>query len=202
MSTAHRRVRGAAAPLLIGLIALVSAACAPQPPPYSGIIFNAPSIGYVGKQFTPTARSTSGLPVTLSLDATSTGCSFVGGVVTYEAVGTCVINANQPGDGTTPADPQVQRKIRVYECPPLRSGIWTGPLGLSANVVVSGSTFTGTVDLSSLGYGVQSFGGTVNCEVASMTFNATPLTGVLSPDGSTLSSTYQGIAIVLNAPAA
>jgi hypothetical protein len=201
MSKVHGRARLVAAPLLVGLLGLVAAACAPTPPPYTGIIFNAPSIGYVGKQFTPTATSTSGLPVTLTLDATSTGCSFTGGVVRFTAPGTCVINANQPGNGTVPADPQVQRKITVHTCPVLRSGRWTGPMNLSADVVATGSSFTGTVDLTSLGFGVQLFAGTVNCEVAAMTFNGVPLTGTLSPDGNTLSSSYQGISIVLNAPA-
>lgn len=200
MSTVHRRARLVVAPLLVAL-GLVTVACAPPPPPYKGIVFNAPSVGYVGKQYTPKATSTSGLPVTLTLDATSTGCSFAGGVVSFDAVGTCVINANQPGDGTIPADPQVQRKIQVHTCPPLRSGRWTGPMNLSADVTATGSSFTGTVDLSSLGYGVQVFAGTVNCEVASMTFNGVPLTGRLSPDGGTLSSSYQGISIVLHAPA-
>lgn len=202
MSTSHSRTRALAVPLLFGLIALVAAACAPQPAPYKGIRFNPPSIGYVGKQYTPTATSTSGLPVSFALDPSSTSCSLVDGVLTYNTVGDCVVNANQPGDATHAADPQVQRTIKVYNCPPLRSGIWTGPLGLSANVVADGSSFTGSVDLSSMGFGVQVFAGTVSCEVASMTFNSTPLRGVLSYDGSTLSSSYNGIAIVLHAPAA
>jgi hypothetical protein len=201
MSIAQRRVRVAVAPLLIAVVGLVTAACAPPPAaPFKGIRFSAPATGYVGKTFTPTATSTSGLPVTLTLDATSTGCSFSGGVVSFTAPGVCVINANQPGNGTVPADPQVQRKITVYNCPPLRSGRWTGPMNLSADVVATGSSFTGTVDLTSLGFGVQIFEGTVNCERASMTFNGVPLTGTLSPDGKTLSSSYQGISIVLNAP--
>ena len=201
MSITHRRARVAAAPLFLAIFGLV-AACAPPPAPYKGIIFNAPAYSYVGKQFTPKATSTSGLPVTLTLDATSTGCSFNGGVVQFTAVGTCVINANQPGDGTIPADPQVQRKIQVHTCPVLRSGRWTGPMNLSADVVATGSSFTGTVDLTSFGFGVQVFAGTINCDVASMTFNGVPLTGVLSPNGATLSGNYQGIAIVLNAPPA
>ncbi|MFV0318683.1 MAG: hypothetical protein ACK5O2_17190 [Microthrixaceae bacterium] len=201
MTTTSVRVRLLAAPLLLGIIAMVGA-CAPTPPPYKGIVFNAPGVGYVGKQFTPTATSTSGLPVSLALDPSSTGCSFTDGVVSYDSTGVCVINANQPGDETHPADPQVQRKITIYDCPPLRSGVWTGPMNLSANVFVSGDTFTGTVDLTSLGYGVQEFGGTISCEVVNMTFNGTPLRGTLSPDGTTLSSSYQGIAIVLHAPPA
>jgi hypothetical protein len=204
MSGSHSRTRALAAPLLIGLVALVSAACAPEPtpPPYYGIYFYPPSIGYVTKTYVPKATATSGLPVSFSLDATSTGCSLTDGVLSYEAVGTCVVNANQAGDETHAASAQVQRKIKLYDCPPLRSGVWTGPLNLSANVTAEGSFFTGTVDLSSLGYGVQVFAGSVSCEVAHMTFNNVPLTGYLSPDGSTLSSNYNGIDIVLYAPAA
>ena len=203
MSTSHSRARTLAAPLLLGLVMVLGAGCFPQPAPapYYGIYFYPPSIGYVGKTYTPVATATSGLPVTFALDPSSTGCSFVGGVVSYDSVGTCVINANQPGDATHDPSAQLQGTIGVHTCPPLRSGIWTGPLGLSANVIVNGSSFTGSVDLSSLGFGVQSFGGSVACEVASMTFNSTPLTGTLSYDGSTLSSSYNGISIVLNAPA-
>ena len=66
---------------------------------------------------------------------------------------------------------------------------------------VSGSSFQGYVDLSSLGLGVQVFSGTLSCEVVNMSINSTPLTGELSYDGSVLSGSYNGISIVLNAPA-
>jgi hypothetical protein len=201
MSSSNPRALTLGAPLLVGLLALVAVACAPPPAPYSGSIFNPPSRAYLGKHYTPTATATSGLPVSLALDPSSTGCSFVGGVLTFDALGKCVINADQPGDATHAAA-RLQRTISVYDCPPLRPGIWTGPLGLSASVGVFGSSFSGTIDLSSMGYGVQVFAGSTSCEVVHMTFNSTPLTGVLSYDGSTLSSNYSGIDIVLNAPAA
>lgn len=194
------RLRVLAAPMLLGVIGLL-AACAPEPPPYKGIIFNAPSFAYVGRHFTPTASDTSGMPVTITRDASSTGCSFVDGVVLFESVGNCVLNADQPGDATHDPSPRVTRNIAIVECPPLRSGVWTGPMDLSANVVATGSTFTGTIDLTSMNYGVQQFAGSVACEVVSMTFNQTPLVGYLSPDGMTLSSNYSGIDIVLHAPA-
>ncbi len=202
MVASPKSARSIAAPLLVGLVALVLSACAPPTPPTPpGISFNPPKFSYVGKQLVPKATSSSGLPVSFSLDATSTGCTLIGDTLYFDAVGECVVNADQPGDGTIPADPQVQRTISVYDCPPLRSGLWTGPLDLSANVVASASSFTGTVDLTSLGYGVQVFEGFVSCDEVSMTFNGTPLSGRLSPDGSRLTSSYQGIAIVLNAPA-
>jgi hypothetical protein len=188
---------------LFGLLGLVGAACVgPPSAPYYGITFSAPSVGYLGQTFTPKATATSKLPVQLALDPSSTGCSFDGVVVSFDSLGTCVINANEPGDATHAASKQVQRKIVIHECPPLREGLWTGPQNLSAFVNVAGDTFFGTIDLSAFGAGVQNFTGTVACQRATMTFNGVFLAGILSPDGSTLSSSYQGISILLHAPAA
>ena len=63
--------------------------------------------------YTPRATSSSGLPVTLSLDAASTGCSLTNGVVSFTAAGTCRINANQAGDAMWAPAPQVQQAITV-----------------------------------------------------------------------------------------
>lgn len=202
MTAPRTRVRYAAAPLLVGFIALLGAACAPPAPVPTGISFNPPGVGYVGKQYVPTATAANKLPVSFSLDAASTGCSLAGGVLSYTSVGSCIVLADQPGDATHPPLPQVRRTIRVYECPPLRSGLWTGPQGTSANVVAGGSAFSGTVDLSAFGFGVQQIAGTVDCDLVRMTFNGTPLSGRLSPDGTTLSASYSGISVVLRAPAA
>ena len=95
----------------------------------------------------------------------------------------------------------MRRTINIYECPTLRSGVWTGPLGATATIEVTGSSFTGTADLRSLGQGLQAVAGTVTCEVVNMTFNTTPLAGELSPDGKVLTGSYNGISISLNAPA-
>jgi hypothetical protein len=65
-----------------------------------------------GASYTPTATATSGLPVAITLDATSSGCSLSGGVVTFTtAGGTCVLDANQPGNATYNAASQVQQEI-------------------------------------------------------------------------------------------
>jgi hypothetical protein len=63
--------------------------------------------------YTPRATASSGLPVTLSLDAASTGCSLTNGIVSFTADGTCRINANQAGDVMWAAAPQVQQTITV-----------------------------------------------------------------------------------------
>jgi hypothetical protein len=78
-----------------------------------------PSPATVGASYTPTATATSGLSVTFVLDAASTGCSLSGGVVSFTAAGTCVIIANQPGDATYIAAPQVQQSITVLVPPPV-----------------------------------------------------------------------------------
>ena len=188
--------------LLVGTAALLATACVPEPTtPYYGIIFNAPANVYVYRTYTPKATATSGLPVTLTLDASSTACELNEGVLYFARTGNCVVNANQAGDANNPPAKQVQRTLVVRECPALRSGTWTGPGGTTADVQVSGTTFTGSANLTALGFGTVSFNGSVSCEVVNMTFNGTPLTGVLTYDGKVLSSNYSGIDIVLNAPA-
>jgi streptogramin lyase len=203
MTASRTRLRLAAAPLLVGLVALLGAACAPPPAAPTGNSFNPPGVGYVGKQYVPTATAANNLPVSFSLDAASSGCSLTAGVLHFTSVGSCIVLADQPGDATHPALPQVRRTITVYGCPPLRGGVWTGPQGTSATVVLGGSTsFSGTVDLSAFGAGVQSFAGTIDCDLVRMTFNGTALSGRLSPDGATLSASYSGFSVVLYAPAA
>jgi hypothetical protein len=51
-----------------------------------------------GATYTPSAVSTAGLPVTITVDpSSSTICSFLLGVVSFQASGTCLLNANQAG---------------------------------------------------------------------------------------------------------
>lgn len=211
MSTQLSRTRAVAVPALLGIVALLVSSCvAPAAAPFYGIHFSTPSVGYVGQTYKLTATATSKLPVQLTLDATSNGCtlngSTTGAIVSYDALGTCVINANEPGDATHAASKQVQRKISIVPCPPLNGGLWTTTVlgkSFSGVINVAGDTFSGSVDLTALGVPgltVFAFTGTVACQIASMTIGTTTITGVLSPDGSTLSANYQGIAIVLHAP--
>ena len=64
-------------PLLAGLVAMLAASCAPAPTAPKGIVFNPPTVGYVGQQYVPKATAPNSLPISFSLDATSTGCSLV-----------------------------------------------------------------------------------------------------------------------------
>jgi len=62
----------------------------------------APGDAYAGgAAYAPAASATSGLTVTLSIDAASIAiCSLSGGQVTFLAGGSCVVNADQAGDAT------------------------------------------------------------------------------------------------------
>ena len=68
----------------------------------------------VGGTYTPTATASSGLTVTITIASTSSSvCSISGGVVTFNAAGSCVIDFNQAGNATYSAAPQVQQTVTV-----------------------------------------------------------------------------------------
>ncbi len=76
----------------------------------------APTGAVAGATYSPTATATSGLPVTLSIDPSSTTiCGISGGVVTFATVGTCTIDANQPGNTDYSAASQVTQSVAVGE---------------------------------------------------------------------------------------
>ena len=67
-----------------------------------------------GPTYTASATASSGLPVSLTIDSsTSSVCSIATSVVTFLAVGTCTIDANQAGDGSFLAAPQMQQSFAV-----------------------------------------------------------------------------------------
>lgn len=68
-----------------------------------------------GTGYTPAATGgASGNPVTFSIDATAGAvCLISGGVVTYQHVGTCVVDADQAGNGDYLAANRVQQSIAV-----------------------------------------------------------------------------------------
>ncbi len=72
-----------------------------------------------GATYTPTATGgASGNPVTFTIDSSSSAiCSAASGVVTFSAVGTCVIDANQAGNTNYAAATQVQQDVTVAGAP-------------------------------------------------------------------------------------
>ena len=70
--------------------------------------------GVIGGTHTPTASATSGQAVELSIaPASAAVCSMSAGTVSFEAVGDCVIRANQAGNADHEAAPQVTQTITV-----------------------------------------------------------------------------------------
>lgn len=75
-----------------------------------------PAVAIVGgATYIPAATATSNLKVSITLDAASVGCAISnGGVVSFTGVGTCIIDANQPGNSYYyVAATQVQQSITV-----------------------------------------------------------------------------------------
>jgi hypothetical protein len=67
-----------------------------------------------GPTYAVVANATSGLPVTLSIDPSSTSvCSLDNATVSFIAVGDCEIDANQAGDQNYAAAPEVQQAFHV-----------------------------------------------------------------------------------------
>jgi hypothetical protein len=87
-----------------------------QPKPAQSISFSVPaSAATGGSAALSAAGGGSGNPVVFSVDPSSGpgACAVSGSTVTYAAIGTCVIDANQAGDGHYAGAPQVQRTITV-----------------------------------------------------------------------------------------
>ena len=135
------------------------------------ISFTPSASGKVGRTVTLSATGGgSGNPVVFALDPSSgTGvCSLSGAndaTVTYAAVGSCVIDANQAGDASYAAAPQVQGTITVGQgtqsisFTPPSSGTVGGSVTLSGTGGGSGNPVVFSVDPSS-GAGVCAVSGT------------------------------------------
>jgi hypothetical protein len=124
-----------------------------------------PNPAGVGGTYTPAATGGgSGEPVVLSIDASSTGCTLSSGVVHFNVIGTCVIDANQAGSGNYAAATQVSQSFAIR-------GISQNVAFTSANPSPAeiGATYTPTVSggasgnpvLVSIGSGPCSLSGTV-----------------------------------------
>lgn len=69
-----------------------------------------------GATYHATATATSALPVTLTIDAASNSvCSIASGTVSFNGVGTCTINADQPGNATYAAALRVKQSFPVTQ---------------------------------------------------------------------------------------
>ena len=147
-----------------------------------------------GATYTPAATASSGLTVTITIDASSTGCSINGGgVVSFQSAGTCIVDANQAGNGNYNGAPQVQQNFTVNKNNQTITFTSTAPGAASvggatytpAATATSGLAVTITVDGSSAGIcsinggGVVSFQAAGSCvldanQTGNGTYNAAP----------------------------
>ena len=105
----------------------------------------APSATVGGATYTPTATSTSGLTVTITVDSLSSSiCSISGGVVSFQAVGTCTLDANQAGNGNYNAATQVVQNVTVTKGSQTITFTSTAP-----SATVGGATYTPTATSTS-----------------------------------------------------
>jgi hypothetical protein len=74
-----------------------------------------PTVAAVGgPTYTVATTATSGLPVALTIDnATTSICSISEGVVSFTAVGSCVVDANQSGNADFAAAPIARQTVTV-----------------------------------------------------------------------------------------
>jgi large repetitive protein len=131
----------------------------------------------VGDSAPLSATASSGLPVAFSVDNPGAGvCTVHGNTVTYTAAGSCIIDANQAGNATYAAAPQVQQTITVSNPIPVThvTGIspTMGQCNGGATVTITGSGFDGANSVS--------FGGTA---ATSFTVDSSTQITAISPPG-------------------
>ena len=119
-----------------------------------------PSSALVGGTYTPTASGgASGNPVTFSIDPSAKGsCSLSGATVTFVAVGTCIIDANQAGNANYEAALQIQQSFAVlgtqsihFTSTPPGSAVVGGTYPVTAGGGASGNPVTFSIDPSANG---------------------------------------------------
>jgi hypothetical protein len=99
-----------------------------------------------GATYAPTAVASSGLDVTITVDAASAGvCSMTAGEVSFDGAGTCTLNADQAGNSTYFPAAQAQQSFAVTKQSQTVAFTSAGPSG----AVVGGPTYTPTASASS-----------------------------------------------------
>ena len=142
----------------------------------------APTTAKVGATYTLTGSASSSLAVSYTIDSTTTSiCSISGAVVTFNAIGDCKINANQAGNTSYLAAPQVQQTATITQ-----KGDQTISFTSTAptTAVVGGTTYTPTATSTSTGtvaFTIDAASSAV-CSIASgvVSFNAVGTCKVLA----------------------
>ena len=128
-----------------------------------------PASPKVGGTYSPTATSSVGLTPTITVDSASAAiCSISGGVVSFNAVGNCVLDANQAGNANYLAATQIQQTVLVGKATP---GVG---LSASSSSPLFGVSVTFTATLS----GGVTPTGTVTFKDGATTLATVPLSGL------------------------
>jgi len=132
----------------------------------------------VSGTYTPTASGGgSGNGISITLDSSSTGCSLTLGVVSFTAVGTCLIDANQSGSLNYSSASQVQQSITVhagtqatfsFTMSPTSAQFNGSAYSLSPVFTPAGGSGTGTI-----AYTIQSGGTASGCNFSGGVLTAT-----------------------------
>jgi streptogramin lyase len=149
------------------------------------ITFNQPGAQVYGTTPTLTATASSGLTVVFTTGSPSVCGITSGGLLTTVSVGTCVINANQSGDTTYAAAPQVTQSFAIT----------AAPLSVTVNNAsraygAANPTFTGTVTGTVNGDTAASIGLTYSTTAtASSPVGTYPITASITSTNYTLTVT-------------
>lgn len=151
---------------VLGLIATTDLVVDPASAQSISFTSSPPVAAVVGGTYAVTATASSGLPVTFTIDPTSSAgaCTISGSTVSFTGVGTCVIDANQPGNATYPAAAQVAESVTVGKSPqtitfasappatPTVGGVYpvsaTASSGLAVRFAIGASTTAGACSIS------------------------------------------------------
>ncbi|MEQ1711112.1 MAG: IPT/TIG domain-containing protein, partial [Hyphomicrobium sp.] len=141
-----------------------------------------PSLTVVGGSYTATAAGgASGNAVTFSIDAASAAgaCTIAGSSISFTGAGACVVNANQAGNASYTAAPQVQQTVTV---------------GKASQTIAFTSTPPSPANVGG-SYTVTATGG-ASGNLVTYSVDATSDSGVCTVSGSTVSFAASGRCIV------
>ena len=164
-----------------------------------------------GPTYTVTATATSGLAVAFTIDAASSAvCSISGATVSFIGGGTCTINANQAGNGTNAAAPQVQQSFGVATVSPTTTSLTSTPnpsafgQSVAFTATVTGASPTGTVTFkdgaATLGTGTLNGAGQATLSTSSLTVGSHSITAVYGGNATNLTSTSSALTQVVAVP--
>jgi hypothetical protein len=154
--------------------------------------FGAPPVSpNLAGSYTPSASSTSALGDTFTVDSsTSANCSISGSVVTFSALSTCTVDANQGGNASWAPAPQAQQTFTITRATPTAPTISNLPSNAAPGqsfVPTVSTTGDGTTSVTSNSSGVCTVTGGIVSFLSKGTCSLTAHVGVgtdyLAADG-------------------